>query len=135
VLPPSPSVVNQNQDHTSVRVDGAANSLAATDGNHPGSCQSANSGTESVKMHETHVCMNVSPENASVSSFLSHSELPLPLFDDNSDTNPMFHLRRLDEFLKLKSVTKAFQLAVAYRSIIGQMSKLGRNREPEFTGL
>jgi hypothetical protein len=120
---PSPSVVNQNQDNNSVRVDGAANSLAATDGNYPGSCQSADSGTESVRMHDNAVCMNVSPENASVCSFLRHSELTLPLFDDNSDTNPLFYLRRLDEFMKLKNVPKTFQLAVAYRSIIGQMSK------------
>jgi hypothetical protein len=120
---PSPSVVNQNQDNTSVRVDGAADSLATTDGNHPGSCQPANSGTEIVRMSDNSVGMNAIPENASVSSFLSHSELTLPLFDDNSDTNPVFHLRRLDEFMKLKSVPKAFQLAVAYRSIIGQMSK------------
>jgi hypothetical protein len=104
-------------------VDGAADSLAATDGNHPGSCQSADSGPESVRMHDNAVCMNVSPENASVSSFLSHSELPLPLFDDKSDTNPVFHLRRLDEFMHLKRVPKTFQVAIAYRSIIGQISK------------
>jgi hypothetical protein len=120
---PSPSVVNQTQTHTNVRVDGAADSLAATDVNHPGSCQSADSGPESVRVNDNNVCMNVSPETASVSSFLSHSELPLPLFDDNSDTNPVFHLRRLDEFMHLKSVPKAFQLAVAYRSSIGEMSK------------
>jgi hypothetical protein len=67
--------------------------------------------------------VNAISENAAVSSFLSLSELPLSLFDDNSDTNPVFNLRRLEEFMKLKSVLKAFQLAVAYRSIIGQMSK------------
>jgi hypothetical protein len=99
---PSSSVVNQNQDNTSGRVDGAANSLATTDGNHPASCQSANSCTENVRLSDNYMGMNAIPENASVSSFLSHSELPLPLFD-NSDTNPVFHLRRLDEFMKLKS--------------------------------
>jgi hypothetical protein len=119
----SPSVVNLNQDNNYVRVDGAAISLAATDVNHPGSCQSADSGPESVRVHEHNVCMNVSTESASVSSFLSHSELPLPLLDDNSDTNPVFYLLMLDEFMHLKSVPKAFQLAVAYRSIIGEMSK------------
>jgi hypothetical protein len=58
----------------------------------------------------------------SVASFLS-TELPLPLFDDNSDTNSVFHLRRLDEFINFRGVPKALQLAVACRSIFGQMSK------------
>jgi hypothetical protein len=58
-----------------------------------------------------------------MSSFLNTSEFPLPLFDDCSDTNPVFHLRRLDEFMRLKSIPKALELTVAYRSIIGQMSK------------
>jgi hypothetical protein len=118
---PAPYVVNQN--NLSGGVDGAANSIATTDGNHPGSCQSANSCTEFVRVNENHVGMNVTPENATVSSFLSHSELPLPLYDASSDTNPVFHLRRLDEFMKIKSVPKAFQLTVAYRSIVGQMSE------------
>jgi hypothetical protein len=67
--------------------------------------------------------MNVTQEIVGVSSFPSHSELPLSLFDDSSENNPVFHLRRLDEFIKLKSVLKGYQLAVAYRSIIGQVSK------------
>jgi hypothetical protein len=40
--------------------------------------------------------MNGPIESVSVSSFLSSSELPLPLFDDDSDTNPVFHLQQLD---------------------------------------
>jgi hypothetical protein len=67
--------------------------------------------------------MNVMMESLSVSSFLSSSELPLPLFDDNSDTNPVFHLWLLDEFIRLRGVPKAFQLAVAYTSIVGHMCK------------
>ncbi|PNF34392.1 hypothetical protein B7P43_G14526 [Cryptotermes secundus] len=67
--------------------------------------------------------MPESTEYSQVSSFLSTSESPLPLFDDCSDTNPVFHLRRLDEFMNFKGIPKALQLAVAYRSIVGQMSK------------
>lgn len=67
--------------------------------------------------------MNVPVEPLSVSSFLSSPELPLPLFYDNSDTNLVFHLQQLDEFIRLKGVPKAYRLAVAYRSIVGHMSK------------
>jgi hypothetical protein len=67
--------------------------------------------------------MNVPVQTSSVSSFLSNTELPLPLFDDATEMNPVFHLRRLDEFIQLKGVPKAYQLAVAYRSIVGQMGK------------
>jgi hypothetical protein len=64
--------------------------------------------------------MNGTTEHVSVASFLTNSDLQLPLFDDNSDMNPVFHLRRLDEFIKFKGLPKALQLAVAYRSIAGQ---------------
>jgi hypothetical protein len=67
--------------------------------------------------------MNGMTKPVSVDSFLTNSELPLPLFDDHSDTNPVLHLRRLDEFIKLRNVPKALELAVAYRYIIGHMSK------------
>jgi hypothetical protein len=59
----------------------------------------------------------------SVASFLNSSELPLPLFDDSPDTNSVFHLRRLDEFIKFKGIPAELQLAVAYRLVTGQMSK------------
>jgi hypothetical protein len=42
----------------------------------------------------------------------------------HSDTNSIFHLRQLDEFIRLTGVPKAYQLAVPYRSIVGHMSKL-----------
>ena len=43
--------------------------------------------------------------------------------DDDSDTNPVLYLRRLDEFIKLRNVPKSLELTVAYKSIIGYMSK------------
>jgi hypothetical protein len=61
--------------------------------------------------------------HSSVGSYLSNSEFPLPLFDENSDVNPVFHLRQLDEYLKLKGIPAVCQLAVAYRSLAGSLSR------------
>jgi hypothetical protein len=111
----SPSIVNQSAHN------GKDNSVQ-TDENRMSSCQTNScevciaSNVNASRMHET-------SEIPHVSSFLSTSELPLPLFDECTDTNPVFHLRRLDEFIKFKSVPKALQLAVAYRSVTGLMSR------------
>jgi hypothetical protein len=115
----SPSVVNQSD---LIMNNGTINNSVPTNENPTCSCQSSSCNvgvSESVNAARVHV----STEPTSVSSFLSTSELPLPLFDDCSDINPVFHLRRLDEFIRFKGVPKALQLAVAYRSIVGQMSK------------
>jgi hypothetical protein len=55
-------------------------------------------------------------------SGLSSTELPLPLFDENLDVNPIFHLEQLVEFMKLKGVPQACQLAVASKSVVGRLS-------------
>jgi hypothetical protein len=39
-----------------------------------------------------------------VNSGLSIAELPFPLIDENLGINPRFHLKQLDEFVKLKEV-------------------------------
>jgi DNA anti-recombination protein RmuC len=79
---------------------------------HPGTAESVN------------VCrMNETNEQVSVTSFLSSAELPLPTFHENLDTHPVYHLTRLDEFIQFRSVPKALQLAIACRSMVGQMSK------------
>jgi hypothetical protein len=116
--PFSPSVVNQDgtvSEHIINNVNhGTANE------NRDGSGQSS---VENVCMqnivHESG--MNVTTINPSMSSFLSNSELPLPLFDDSSEINPVLHLRKLDEFMRLKCIPKHYQLAIAYRSIVGQL--------------
>jgi hypothetical protein len=56
-------------------------------------------------------------------SGLSSTELPLPLFDENLEVNPLFHLKQLPEFMKLKGVPQACQLAVASKSIVGRLSR------------
>jgi hypothetical protein len=116
----APSVVCQS-DHARDH-DGIMSNSGPTNENSSCTCQSSSCNVcVSESVHAARV--NVSTELLSVSSFLSSSKLPLPLFDDSSDTNPVFHLRRLDEFVRFKGVPKALQLAVAYRSIVGQMSK------------
>jgi hypothetical protein len=54
---------------------------------------------------------------------LSSAELPLPLFDENLEINLMFRLKQLDEFLKLKGIPEAYQLAVAQKSLVGNLSR------------
>jgi hypothetical protein len=116
----SPSVVNQNDSSDNV---GTTRNNVSTNENHACSSQSTSSRNACVRASANATGINVPVESVSVSNFLSSSELPLPLFDDNSNTNPIFHLRRLDEFIRLKGVPKHFQLVVAYTSSVGHMSK------------
>jgi hypothetical protein len=58
----------------------------------------------------------------SVDNYLSNSEFPLPLFEENS-INPVWHLKQLDNYIKLKNIPAACRLTVAYRSLSGVMSK------------
>jgi hypothetical protein len=58
-----------------------------------------------------------------VTSGLSSSDISLPLFDENSDVKPVFHVKRLDEFLKLRSVPQMYHLMVACRSVVGKLSR------------
>ena len=123
-----PPAANPNEGYHSVAPLSDRNreivngSSVQTDGNHTCSCQE-NSCNECSHCRVNASRMHGSSENVLVSSFLSTSELPLPLFDDCSDKNPVLHLRRLDEYIRLKGIPKALQLAVAYRSIVGQMSR------------
>jgi hypothetical protein len=103
--------------------DGTTSNNVPTNENHACSCQSTNTCNDCVRVSRNTTGINAPQESFSVSSFLSSSELPLPLFDYTSDTNPIFHIRWLDEFIRLKGVPKAFQLAVSYRSIVGHMSQ------------
>jgi hypothetical protein len=119
----SPSVVNHNGPSSDN--DGTTSNNAPTNENHACSCQSANTCNICVRASGNTTGMNVLIESLSVSSFLSSSELSLLLFDDNSDTIPVFHLRRLDTFIRLEGVPKTFQLVVVYRSIVAHMSKQG----------
>jgi hypothetical protein len=59
----------------------------------------------------------------SLSGYLTNSELPIPLYDDMSETNPVLHLRRLEEFFQFRNVPKSLWLTIACRSIIGHLSK------------
>jgi hypothetical protein len=72
-------------------------------------------------MNEHNVTVPVGQSTGS--SYLNNSEFSLPLFDENSDINPVYHLRQLDEYLKLKRVPADCHLAVSYRSLTGTLSR------------
>jgi hypothetical protein len=109
---PSPSgVVPRDAPVTAVQIDG----------NRACSCQSTTC-QECMSSYNSSCRMNVG-NTQQVSSFLSSSELPLPLFDESKENNPVCHIRQLDEFMQFRGIPKALQLAVAYRSMDGQMSK------------
>jgi hypothetical protein len=65
----------------------------------------------------------ITPESqSSVCNYLSNSEFPLPLFDENSD-NPVFDLKQLNNYMKLKDIPAACRFTVAYRSLNGVLSR------------
>jgi hypothetical protein len=114
----SPSAVNRSDQ---VKVGSVASSVQA-DGNRTCSCQ-ANTCDVCVPKIVHERSMNGPNDYPPVSSLLSTTELPLPVFDDCAETNPVYHLRQLDEFMKLKGIPREFKLTVAYRSIVGHISK------------
>jgi hypothetical protein len=88
--------------------------------NTPCSCQSGNCNMcERNSMNAGHG--DVAVGHSSAYTGLSNSEFPLPLFDDISEINPVFHLKQLDEFIRLKCIPEAYQLTVAYRSMTRHM--------------
>jgi hypothetical protein len=110
-----PSAVDQMHQKA-----GGYRNLGQVDEDHQCSCQS-NSCTACMSMSGNERSMN---ENVSqVSTFLSTNELPLPTFDECKEVNPVYHLNQLEEYMKLKGIPQALKLPIAYRSIVGHMSK------------
>jgi hypothetical protein len=66
------------------------------------------------------VLCNVSPITT---SGLNNSELILPFYDEDAGVNPVFHLKQLDEYIRLKCVPEAYQLMVACKSVVSKDSK------------
>jgi hypothetical protein len=50
-------------------------------------------------------------------NFIAPSDLTLPYFHDSTKVNAMYHLRQLDEYIRLKTVPSSLQLATALRMI------------------
>jgi hypothetical protein len=70
------------------------------------------------------VCrMHAVTELVKLSSFLDNSELPLPLYDDATEMNPVLHIRKLEEFMDFRKVPQQLRLAIACRSIVGQIGR------------
>jgi hypothetical protein len=70
-----------------------------------------------------HVTTSVRPYNAN--NYLCPTDFSLPTFDDSSKLNAMFHLNKLDKFMRFREVPKQFQLAVAYKSIADPVTTSG----------
>lgn len=51
------------------------------------------------------------------------TQLTFPLLDETAVVNPDFHLKKLDEFLRLRCIPRTYQLAAAYTSIVGVTGK------------
>lgn len=68
------------------------------------------------------VHVNTLPHESFAISGLNTADISLPLFDGNSEVNPVFHLKRQDEFLKLQGVPQMYHLTVACRSTVGKLS-------------
>jgi hypothetical protein len=61
--------------------------------------------------------------NESFAGYLNNSELPIPQFDDASETNAVLHLRRMNVFIQFRNIPKTLCLAIVSRSLVGRLSK------------
>jgi hypothetical protein len=62
-------------------------------------------------------------EMVTLTSFLKNSELPLPLYDDTTEMNPVFHIRSLEELMNFRNVPQQLRLTIACRSTVGQIGR------------
>jgi hypothetical protein len=70
------------------------------------------------------VCrMHAAKELVTLSGVLNNSELPLPLYDDATEMNPVFHIRKLEEFMDFRKVPQQLRLAIACRSMVEQIGR------------
>jgi hypothetical protein len=95
-------------------VDGTASCI-----HQPTTCHTVASNNSS--MNEVNVHANPSAK-VLLSSYLTNSELPIPLYDDALEINPVSHLRLLEEFFQFCNVPKSL-CGDSVRSIIGHLSK------------
>jgi hypothetical protein len=54
---------------------------------------------------------------------LSNIEVTLQQFDESKETNPMFHLKQLDEYFDLKKIPHTHRLVIACKSVMESMSR------------
>jgi hypothetical protein len=59
----------------------------------------------------------------SIHQYLSHNEVILPIFEENV-TNPVYHLKQLDEYMQMRNIPESIKLTVAYRSLKGEGCKI-----------
>jgi hypothetical protein len=63
--------------------------------------------------------VTISAVQSNATCGLNSSDFTFPQFDENSDINPVFHLKQSDEFMKLKGIPKAYHLTACI-SIVGK---------------
>jgi hypothetical protein len=54
---------------------------------------------------------------------LSNTEVNLPQFDESKETNPMFHLKQLEQYFDLKKIPQSHRLVVACKSVVGGLPR------------
>jgi hypothetical protein len=57
------------------------------------------------------------------SQYSSNSEIALPLFDEDT-VSPVFHLKQLDDYMRLRNIPEEIKLTLAYRSSVGETSRV-----------
>jgi hypothetical protein len=67
--------------------------------------------------------MHAAKELVAQSGVLNNSELTLPLYDDATEMNPVFHIRKLEEFMDFLKVPQQLRLAIACRSMVRQIGR------------
>jgi hypothetical protein len=86
------------------------------------SCRSA-PGTVNSSVSENVCRMHAAKELVTLSDVLNNSELPIPLYDDATEMNPVFHIRKLEEFMDFRKVPQQLRLAIACKSMVGQIGR------------
>jgi hypothetical protein len=56
---------------------------------------------------------------ASANQYMGNSKIALPLFDENT-VNPVFHLKQLDTYMRLRNIPDEIKLTLAFRSLVGE---------------
>jgi hypothetical protein len=56
-------------------------------------------------------------------NFPAASDLPLPIFENESENNAALHLKLLDEYFELRAIPPPLRLAIAARSLKGAIAK------------
>jgi hypothetical protein len=75
-------------------------------------------------VNQPNMCEGTSvPAGSCIHSNFIPNDLTLPYFSNSGKVNAVFHLRQLDEYIKLKGIPKHLQLAIAMRSVTDEVGR------------